>query len=143
MACRASSYRRARKPAQKAPGRLDRDHIDDYLYVYSPMKLDHAAFDRIAKALADPQRCAVLQRTASEGELCCSAIVAGCDVSQATISHHLKELANAGLLERRKDGQFAYYEFQPAVMSAYITELQARMKLATAVPAAGTTPRRR
>ena len=105
------------------------------------MKLDHATFDRIAKALADPQRCAVLQRTANAGELCCSAIVAECEVSQATISHHLKELATAGLLERRKEGQYAYYEFQPAVMAAYITELQARMKLG-AVPASP-APRRR
>ena len=110
------------------------------------MKLDNAAFDRIAKALADPQRCAVLQRTAGAGELCCSAIVAECAVSQATISHHLKELATAGLLERRKEGQFAYYEFQPLVMAAYITELQARMKLpgvATAPAASAAAPQRR
>src|SRR4051812_40814726 len=110
------------------------------------MKLDTAAFDRIAKALADPQRCAVLQRTASAGELCCSATAGECEVSQRTIAHHLKELATAGLLERRKEGQFAYYEFQPAVMSAYITELQARMKLpgvgASPVPISATQRRR-
>jgi ArsR family transcriptional regulator, arsenate/arsenite/antimonite-responsive transcriptional repressor len=109
------------------------------------MKLDQATFDRIAKALADPQRCEILQRTANAGELCCSAIVNDCGVSQATISHHLKELATAGLLERRKEGQFAYYEFQPAVMAAYLAELGGRMRLgpATAAAPAAASSRRR
>ena len=86
------------------------------------MKLPELDFNRIAKALADPQRCQILERFASSGELCCSAIEAECRVSQATISHHLKELATAGLLERRKEGQFAYYSFRPAVMTAYLEE---------------------
>jgi ArsR family transcriptional regulator, arsenate/arsenite/antimonite-responsive transcriptional repressor len=95
----------------------------------APPRLSDAEFERIAKALADPQRCEILQRTANEGELCCGSIVAACAVSQATISHHLKELANAGLLERRKDGQFAYYSFKREAMSAYLEELSARMLL--------------
>ena len=97
------------------------------------MKLDEAQFSRIAKALADPQRCEILERTAA-GELCCSEIVAECAVSQATISHHLKELATAGLLERRKKGQFAYFQFRPEVMSAYLDELGRRMRLGSRSP---------
>ena len=93
------------------------------------MKLAEPEIARIAKALADPQRCEILERTAAAGELCCSEIVAQCPVSQATISHHLKELATAGLLERRKDGQFAYYRFRAEVMSAYLEELGRRMRL--------------
>jgi DNA-binding transcriptional ArsR family regulator len=93
----------------------------------SAPRLSDADFERIAKALADPQRCEILQRTANAGELCCSNIVAACAVSQATISHHLKELATAGLLERRKDGQFAYYSFKREVMAAYLDELGQRM----------------
>jgi ArsR family transcriptional regulator len=95
----------------------------------APAHLSEGEFERIAKALADPQRCEILQRTASAGELCCSNIVAACAVSQATISHHLKELATAGLLERRKDGQFAYYSFKREVMAAYLEELSSRMQL--------------
>lgn len=91
------------------------------------MPLDDTTFMRIAKALADPQRCEILQRMAAAGELCCSDIVANCAVSQATISHHLKELATAGLLERRKEGQFAYYSYQPHLMQAYVADLQRRM----------------
>ena len=92
------------------------------------MKLTASDFSRIAKALADPQRCEILERIAA-GELCCSEIVAECAVSQATISHHLKELATAGLLERRKKGQFAYFNFRPEVMAAYLEELGRRMRL--------------
>lgn len=93
------------------------------------MRLTSAEFMRIAKAIADPLRCEILERTASMGELSCSAIVAQFSVSQATISHHLKELATAGLLARRKEGQFAHYSFRPEVMSAYLTELTARLHL--------------
>src|SRR5215207_7081080 len=93
------------------------------------MRLNEVDFGRVAKALADPQRCEILQRMASTGELCCSALVAECGVTQATISHHLKELQTAGLLERRKDGQFAYYRFRPDVLNAYLEELRRRMRL--------------
>jgi ArsR family transcriptional regulator, arsenate/arsenite/antimonite-responsive transcriptional repressor len=92
------------------------------------MRLSEVEFMRVAKALADSQRCEILQRAASAGELCCSGIVSDCGVSQQTISHHLKELYTAGLLDRRKDGQFAYYRFRPETMDAYLTELRRRMR---------------
>jgi DNA-binding transcriptional ArsR family regulator len=98
------------------------------------MKLSALEFARICKALADPQRCSILERTAAAGELSCAAIVGQCPVSQATISHHLKELTVAGLLERRKDGQFAYYRFRGEVMEAFTGELQRRMRPARARP---------
>jgi ArsR family transcriptional regulator len=96
------------------------------------MRLTDAEFTRISKALADPQRCEILQRAAATGELSCAAIVSQCAVSQATISHHLKELATAGLLERRKEGQFAFYTFQAEAMAAYVAELQRRMGITAA-----------
>jgi ArsR family transcriptional regulator, arsenate/arsenite/antimonite-responsive transcriptional repressor len=91
------------------------------------MKLDAATFARVAKALADPQRCEILEKTAAAGELSCAVLCELFPVSQATISHHLKELATAGLLERRKDGQFAFYRFMPDILSAYLGELEQRM----------------
>ncbi len=105
------------------------------------MKLSDQDFSRIAKALADPQRCEILERTAAR-EMCCSDIVAACPVSQATISHHLKELATAGLLERRKEGQFAYFRFRPEVMTAYLEELGRRMRLPVAAAARAADPPR-
>jgi ArsR family transcriptional regulator, arsenate/arsenite/antimonite-responsive transcriptional repressor len=88
-----------------------------------------ADFLRIAKALADPQRQELLEKVARAGEMSCAALVGMCPVSQATVSHHLKELLNAGLLERRKEGQFVYYCFVPAKLEAYTAELAKRMGL--------------
>ena len=93
-----------------------------------------ASFVRIAKALADPQRQELLEKIARAGEMSCSALVGCCPVSQATVSHHLKELVNAGLLERRKEGQFGYYRFLPEQLSSYTEELARRMGLRGAAP---------
>jgi len=101
------------------------------------MHLTEEEFVRIGKALADPQRREILEEAAREGELSCSAILERTSLAQATVSHHLKELATAGLLERRKDGQFAWYRFIPGVMHAYLDELQRRMGLLGARAPAG------
>ena len=93
------------------------------------MKLTPLELARIAKALSDPQRRDILERTAAAGELSCFQIAEGFDLSQATISHHLKELATAGLLERRKEGQYGYYRFCPEVMQRYLEDLWRRMHL--------------
>jgi ArsR family transcriptional regulator len=88
-----------------------------------------ADFCKISKALADPQRRELLEKIAQVGEMSCSALVGLCPVSQATVSHHLKELVNAGLIERRKEGQFGFYKFVPARIAAYTEELAKRMGL--------------
>src|SRR4051794_38457749 len=86
------------------------------------------SFARISKALADPQRFAILERIAREpAELACKALVAEFDVSQATISHHLKELANAGLIEGRREGQCMYLRARRAALEAYHRELGRRV----------------
>ena len=93
------------------------------------MKLKDVEFNRIAKALADPQRREILEKLAATRELCGAELVEQFEVSQPTICHHMKELAGAGLVERRKDGQFVYYSFQSEVMAAYLAELQQRLGL--------------
>jgi len=97
--------------------------------------LTEEAFVRIGKALADPQRREILENAAQDGELCCSTLLERYPLAQATVSHHLKELTTAGLLERRKDGQFAYYRFVAHVLAAYVEELQRRMGLGGRAPA--------
>lgn len=86
-----------------------------------------AEFCKIAKALADPQRRELLEKLAKAGEMSCTALVGCCPVSQATVSHHLKELVNAGLIERRKEGQFGFYRFMPEKLAAYTADLARRM----------------
>lgn len=84
-------------------------------------------FLRIAKALADPRRFEILEHIASQHEVGCQRLCGCFPVRQATISHHLKELASAGLVESRRDGQFVYYRTRPAVFEAYIEELRRRV----------------
>ena len=59
--------------------------------------------------LADPQRFAILERIAAEpGELPCKRLVEDLPISQATISHHLRELTEAGLIDVRREAQSAF-----------------------------------
>ena len=73
------------------------------------MKLATDEFDRISKALADPQRRAILQKLAMTGKLNCSDVHAYFDVSQPTVSHHLKVLRDAELVTVSRRGVWAYY----------------------------------
>jgi ArsR family transcriptional regulator len=70
--------------------------------------------DRIApllKALADPVRLRLLSLVASheDGEACVCDLNDAFDLSQPTISHHLKVLHEVGLLDRSKRGVWVYY----------------------------------
>src|SRR5262249_10197506 len=85
------------------------------------------AFVRIAKALSDPQRLEILEMAAKAGEIPCAVLCGRCAVSQATVSHHLKELVAAGLLERRKTGQYARYSYRAETMEAYRETLSRRL----------------
>ena len=98
------------------------------LYIYHEMYMGSAQFRRIAKALADPRRFEILEVIASAGdEMCCGSVVECFSVAQATVSHHLKELADAGLVETRSEGQFKYLRARPDVLAAYAAELQRRL----------------
>src|SRR4051812_15155802 len=77
-----------------------------------PLSIDAA--ERIApllKALADPVRLRLLSLVAShaDGEACVCDLNDAFDLSQPTISHHLKLLHEAGLLDREKRGVWVYY----------------------------------
>jgi ArsR family transcriptional regulator len=90
--------------------------------------MDAAQFQKIAKALADPRRFEILETIASAGdEMCCGDVVDCFSVAQATVSHHLKELTDAGLIETRSEGQFKYLRARPDVLAGYVAELQRRI----------------
>jgi ArsR family transcriptional regulator len=65
------------------------------------------------KALADPTRVAIVNRLASADECCVCDLNAAFDLSQPTISHHLKVLRDAGLVEASRRGTWAYYRLVP------------------------------
>src|SRR5918992_3440579 len=83
-------------------------------------------FDLIAKALADPRRMAVLEVIAGEEECPCAKLREEFPVSKATISHHIKELVRAGLVEAHRDGQYLHCEVRRDVLEAYTAELLRR-----------------
>ncbi len=74
---------------------------------------------RVAKALGDPTRLELLRRIASAGEICCKDLVTLFPVSQATVSHHLRILADAGLVGVRREGQFGWYSLRPSAIAAH------------------------
>ena len=83
-------------------------------------------FDRIAKALSDPRRFALLQAIAENEDCPYQKLCQEFPVSKATISHHMKELIRAGLVEAERDGQYMSATFRADVLAAYTTELLRR-----------------
>jgi ArsR family transcriptional regulator len=89
--------------------------------------MDLDQFQRISKALADPQRLAILERIATDPEVACAALCEQFPVSQATISHHVKELSNAGLIRVRRQAKFVYYRLETKAWNAYLAEMKRRI----------------
>jgi ArsR family transcriptional regulator, arsenate/arsenite/antimonite-responsive transcriptional repressor len=79
-----------------------------------------AALARVFKALADPVRLRLLSMIASaeDGEACVCELTVGFDVSGPTISHHLKVLREAGLIEGDRRGTWIYYRVVPGAVEA-------------------------
>jgi ArsR family transcriptional regulator len=92
----------------------------------SPNPLAKGQFDRIAKALADPRRFALLEAIAGSEEYACQRLCRDFPVSKATISHHIKELLRAGLIEADRRGQYMDYRVRRDILAAYSAELLGR-----------------
>ena len=90
-------------------------------------RLGAGQFERIGKALADYRRFEVLEAIAAREELSCKALVERFPISQATVSHHLKELYTAGLVGVRREGQSRYYRARPDVLVEYLRQLDRRI----------------
>ena len=70
------------------------------------------------KALADPTRVAIVNQLSAADEVCVCNLTATFDLSQPTISHHLKILREAGLVESTRRGTWAYYRLVPEAVAA-------------------------
>lgn len=80
--------------------------------ILQPLDVDRAGdLSRMFRALGDPVRLRLLSLVASHagGEACVCDISPAFDLSQPTISHHLKVLREAGLLECERRGTWVYY----------------------------------
>ena len=68
------------------------------------------------KALADPTRVAIVNRLASVDECCVCDLNDAFDLSQPTVSHHLRILRDAGLVQSSRRGTWAFYRLVPDAM---------------------------
>ncbi|MGD0167846.1 MAG: metalloregulator ArsR/SmtB family transcription factor [Gaiellaceae bacterium] len=65
------------------------------------------------KALSEPARVAIVNRLASRGEACVCELVDVLELAQPTVSHHLRVLREAGLVEHERRGTWMYYRLVP------------------------------
>ncbi len=73
----------------------------------------------ISKALSDPTRLQIYEGISSRKEMFCGQVVEKYGLTPGTISHHLKILADANLIETRRQGQFVYLKSRPETIREY------------------------
>lgn len=83
--------------------------------------IGNEAAERLAttfKALADPARVKLLSliAAADNGEACVCDLTAPLGLSQPTVSHHMKQLVDTGMVRREQRGKWAYYRVNNAVL---------------------------
>jgi ArsR family transcriptional regulator len=71
---------------------------------------------QLLAALADPTRLEILRQLAGSAEVCACDFTSCCDVSQPTVSHHLKVLRDAGVVASERRGNWVFYRIAPNVI---------------------------
>ncbi len=95
------------------------------------------------KVLADPARLRLLSLIAAqpEGEACVCILIKPLGLGQPTVSHHLKVMHEAGLLERERRGTWVYYRVVPEALdrlrAALVVPARSRKEKTTAAAASG------
>lgn len=77
----------------------------------------------ITHAIADPRRFAILQQIASQTCLPCSALAEHTAITPATISHHMKTLAEAGLIDITREGRSNRLRLRRDTWNTYLQQL--------------------
>lgn len=91
-----------------------------------PARLTRARRGSVLKALADPRRFELLEKIAKANcPLGCAQARTMLPISAATLSHHIKELETAGLIEVRREGKFHFLSLRPGVLQALADGLAA------------------
>jgi ArsR family transcriptional regulator len=80
---------------------------------------------RLLQAAADPIRLRILRQLADLGPVCACDIAAGYDVSQPTVSHHLRVLRDSGWITGERRGTWIYYSLRPESAARYRTIAEA------------------
>ena len=89
--------------------------------------MNERQFTSIGKALADARRVEILQFIANQPGVACSGVVEYLDVGQSTVSHHIKILREADLVDYQRDGQLNRLTVRQAVLESYMDEIKRRI----------------
>ena len=104
--------------------------------IVAPVLSDEAAesLARVLKAVADPMRIKILHRltSAAPEDVCVCDLIEPLGLTQPTVSHHLRVLREAGLLDRRHEGSFVYYSVRESAMDHLATLLAFNQAAASA-----------
>jgi ArsR family transcriptional regulator, arsenate/arsenite/antimonite-responsive transcriptional repressor len=85
--------------------------------------MERARIEKVSKALADETRLTIFEAISAQDHMNCSEIVAVQGVTPATVSHHLKVLVEANLIECRREGQFVRSRVVPETIKDYTQTL--------------------
>lgn len=82
------------------------------------MRGKYAEYARFFKALSDPNRLMIVDML-SCGELCACVILEKFNITQPTLSHHMKTLCDCGLVTGRKEGKWTYYSLNGETVQGF------------------------
>ncbi len=69
----------------------------------------------LRKVLADENRLAIVRMVGNCGEVCACDLLADLNISQPTLSHHMKVLCSCGIVRCRREGRWCHYSIDPQV----------------------------
>ena len=91
--------------------------------------MDTTQVAKISKALSDPTRLQIYQAIAARPDIYCGEIIERYQMAPGTLSHHLRILMEAGLIECRREGQFVHNRVLPETMRDYTQALSKLVRL--------------
>jgi len=80
--------------------------------------MNNELFALISKALSDPNRLQIIQMITDQ-ERCACKLLEHFNISQPTLSHHIRILSDCNLIQTRKDGKWSHYSMNMDTMEAY------------------------
>lgn len=85
--------------------------------------MEDIELEKIMKAISDPTRIRILQLLPSDGGICACRLLENLKITQGTLSHHMKVLCEAGLVNCAKDGKWCHYTINQAALDNLVSFL--------------------